>query len=77
MFTVLTTNFPARPAMSDIADIEPREQRRESWPAHARRHGVSVRTLDRWVAQGILEPPERIRGRKYANPESQPRRDAA
>jgi hypothetical protein len=51
--------------------------RRESWPAKAKRHGVSTQTLDRWVAKGIIDAPEYIRGRKYGNPDAEPRLDAA
>ena len=53
-----------------------REKRREPWRRYAERRGVSVRTLDRWVAKGILAPPEYIRGRKYADPNAEPRHDA-
>ena len=52
-------------------------RRRESWPAKARRHGVSTRTLDRWVDRGIIDPPEKIRGRKYGNLDEEPLLDAA
>ena len=52
-------------------------KRRESWPAKAKRHGVSTRTLDRWVAKGIIDPPEYIRGRKYGSVDMEPRLDAA
>jgi predicted DNA-binding transcriptional regulator AlpA len=31
----------------------------------AERHGVSVRTIERWIEAGLLPPPLRIRGRKY------------
>jgi hypothetical protein len=50
---------------------------REPWRAHAERHGVSTRTLDRWVKAGILPPPDVINGRKYADPAVAPRRDPA
>jgi MerR HTH family regulatory protein len=52
-------------------------KRRESWPAKAKRHGVSTRTLDRWVERGIIDPPQKIRGRKYGDPDAEPRLDAA
>jgi hypothetical protein len=52
-------------------------KRRESWPVKARRHGVSTRTLDRWVAKGIIAPPEYVRGRKYGDADEAPRLDAA
>jgi len=52
-------------------------KRRESWPAKAKRHGVSTRTLDRWVVNGVIDPPEYIRGRKYGVADEEPRLDAA
>jgi hypothetical protein len=52
-------------------------RRREPWRRHAERHGVSTRTLDRWVAAGILAEPERINGRKFGDPDREPRRDPA
>lgn len=53
-----------------------RPKRREPWRKHAERHGVSTRTLDRWAAKGIIDPPEYIRGRKYGDAEAEPRRDS-
>jgi hypothetical protein len=50
-------------------------RRLESWPSKAKRHGVSTRTLDRWVEKGIIDPPERVRGRKYGPVGDEPRRD--
>jgi hypothetical protein len=52
-------------------------KRRESWPAKAKRYGVSLRTLDRWAERGLISPPEYIRGRKYGDPDEEPRLDAA
>jgi hypothetical protein len=52
-------------------------KRRESWPAKAKRHGVSTRTLDRWVPKGIIGPPEYVNGRKYGDADEEPRLDAA
>jgi hypothetical protein len=52
-----------------------RAKRREAWPAKAKRHGVSTRTLDRWVAQGRIAPPEYINNRKYGDADEEPRRD--
>jgi len=54
-----------------------RSKRREPWKRKAERYGVSTRTLDRWVAQGIIAPPEYIRGRKYGDADEQPRQDTA
>ena len=61
----------------DQPTAESSGRRRESWPAKASRHGVSTRTLDRWVAKGIIDPPEYIRGRKYGSVDAEPRFDAA
>jgi len=61
----------------DQPTVETPGKRRESWPAKAKRHGVSTRTLDRWVARGIIDPPEKIRGRKYGNPDEEPLLDDA
>jgi DNA-binding transcriptional MerR regulator len=36
--------------------------------------GVSTRTLDRWIADGILPPPDRVNGRKYHDIAAEPRR---
>jgi hypothetical protein len=52
-------------------------QKRETWRRYAERHGVSTRTLDRWVENGIIPAPEYIRERKYINPDIEPRQDAA
>jgi DNA-binding transcriptional MerR regulator len=49
--------------------------RREPARKYAERRGVTVKTLDRWVKAGILQPPERIKNRKYFNPDAEPRRD--
>ena len=54
-----------------------RGKRRESWRRKAERHGVSTRTLDRWAATGIIDPPEKINGRKYGVAGEEPRGDAA
>jgi len=43
----------------------------------AKRHGVSTRTLDRWVDKRIIDPPQYIRGRKYGEADEEPRLDAA
>ena len=61
----------------DQPTLENPGKRRESWPAKAKRHGVSTRTLDRWVAKGIIDPPEYIRGRKYGDLDAEPHLDAA
>jgi len=61
----------------DQPAIENSGMRRESWPAKAKRHGVSTRTLDRWVDKGIISPPAKIRGRKYGSLDEEPLLDAA
>jgi predicted site-specific integrase-resolvase len=51
-----------------------------SWKSHrgkAEQLDVSTKTLDRWVARGLIEPPLRINGRKYHKADSRPRRDGA
>jgi len=71
--------------MTNIDTAEPRppkkrakrrSKRRESWREKAKRHGVSTRTLDRWVVQGIIAPPDYVNRRKYGDPDEEPRRDA-
>jgi len=54
-----------------------KRKRYEAWRKKAERHGVSTRTLDRWAAVGIIDPPEKINGRKYADADAEPRRDTA
>ena len=39
--------------------------------------GVSGRTLDRWVAAGIIDAPTYVNGRKFHDEDSQPRQDEA
>lgn len=41
----------------------------------AEQQGVSTRTLDRWVKDGVIDPPERVNRRKYYAENSQPHRD--
>ena len=48
---------------------------RETWKAKAKRHGVSTRTRDRWVEDGIIAPPKKINGRKYGDAHEEPRHD--
>jgi len=52
-----------------------RGKRRKPWPQLAAQHGVSTRTLDRWVDGGVINPPEYINGRKYGDPDQLPRLD--
>jgi hypothetical protein len=52
-----------------------RRKQKEAWTRKAQRHGVCTRTLDRWVEQGIIDPPIRVRGRKYGNADEEPRAD--
>jgi hypothetical protein len=68
--------------MSTIDLTEPpkpkrRERRLESNRAFAERHGVSTRTIDRWVKAGVLPRPTAvINGRKYWAPHITPKLDA-
>src|SRR5918993_202941 len=39
----------------------------------AKLQGVCTRTIDRWVQEGILEQPIRIKGRKYWDPNTRPK----
>jgi hypothetical protein len=50
-------------------------KRLEPWRRLAKRQGVSTKTLDRWAQAGIVPPPEYINGRKYGDPDVEPRRD--
>lgn len=38
----------------------------------AERFGVCTKTINRWVEDGILEPPVKINGRDYFDPNSKP-----
>ncbi len=60
-------------AMSDSAT--PVQKTREPHRRFAERHGVSTKTIDRWVEAKILPPPDRIRNRKYWDPNTEPRHD--
>jgi predicted DNA-binding transcriptional regulator AlpA len=42
---------------------------------YAEAHGVSTKTIDRWVADGILPEPTRINARKYFQEGTEPRHD--
>jgi hypothetical protein len=44
------------------------------WCAH---RGVTVRTGDRWVKDGVVEPPVRINNRKYMTEGTEPKFDKA
>jgi len=71
--------------MTDTAQStqpSPRQRRRhgrrhEAWRKKAERHGVSTRTLDRWVVDGIISAPVYINGRKFGDADEEPRVDAA
>ena len=64
----------------DITDAPPQRKKRvkqlESHRAFAERLGVSTRTIDRWIRDGLLPRPIRINKRKYWNPSTTPRHDA-
>jgi len=53
----------------------PPSRRHETWAAKAKRHGVSTKTLGRWVIAKIIDPPVYIRGRKYGDADEQPRHE--
>jgi hypothetical protein len=65
----------------NMSDHEPGKRRQqqgeslESWAQRAERFGVSTKTLDRWAARGILDPPQLICGRKYGRADAIPRFD--
>jgi hypothetical protein len=61
------------PVQADRTDNPAAAKKREPARKKAERHGVCVKTLDRWVEAGILEPPERIRGRKYWRVDAEPK----
>jgi predicted site-specific integrase-resolvase len=42
----------------------------------AERYGVTVRTVDRWVDDGVIDPPKRIKNREYFPIGTEPRFDA-
>jgi hypothetical protein len=54
-----------------------RSKRRAPWRRLAEKYGVSTKTLDRWAARGIIDPPERINKRKYGDLDAEPRADVA
>jgi predicted site-specific integrase-resolvase len=58
-----------------MSDQAKKQQQLEAWRKYAERHDVSTRTLDRWVEDGILREPVRIRGRKYIPSNTEPRQD--
>jgi predicted site-specific integrase-resolvase len=43
----------------------------------AEQQGVTVRTLDRWIAAGIIERPDQVNGRNYHREDSEPQRGPA
>jgi hypothetical protein len=43
--------------------------------AKARQQGVSTKTIDRWVEEGRLPPPDYINGRKFHSADAAPRLD--
>jgi hypothetical protein len=50
-------------------------KRLEAWGPLAKRRGISTKTQDRWAAAGIVSKPTVINGRKYGDPDEEPRRD--
>jgi DNA-binding transcriptional MerR regulator len=53
--------------------VEPKvpEGKLVPWSAKAQEKGISVKTLDRWVAQGLIDPPIRINNRKYSRDQAE------
>jgi predicted site-specific integrase-resolvase len=51
--------------MNANANQAPSPDERVANSRAAKMRGVSTRTLDRWIAAGIIPPPEKINGRKY------------
>ena len=46
------------------------------WESHTRfaeRNGINIRTLDRWVKDGLVPPPRRINGRKFYDVSTAPK----
>src|SRR5262249_31591914 len=64
-----------RPAVSDSVSTNKQIQQLEPWSKKALRHGVSVKTLSRWQARGIIDPPVVINKRRYSDASEEPRRD--
>ena len=82
-----TTGFPVRGsylptiALLDKGELvlttkRKRAKRRAPWRKIAEKHGISTKTLDRWAAAGIVDPPEKINKRKYGDPDAEPRLDS-
>ena len=60
-----------------ITTPAPAPKRKLSHSQKAEQLGISTRTLDRWVENGVIAAPDIIRRRKYHAADSEPRRDAA
>jgi hypothetical protein len=56
-----------------VATDEKRPRRIEPKRKTAERHGVCVKTIDRWVEREILDPPIRINGRDYFDADCKPK----
>jgi hypothetical protein len=67
----------AGPATPSKPQPKKKSKQRLTHSAFAALRGVSGRTIDRWVAAKILPPPEYVNGRKYWDPDVEPRQDAA
>jgi hypothetical protein len=63
------------PMLAPPSQRRKKSRRRESWPKKAARHGVCTRTLDRWAAAGVIDPPIYVNGRKYGLADEEPRHD--
>jgi predicted site-specific integrase-resolvase len=51
--------------MNYTAERAPSPDERIANSKAAKMRGVSTRTLDRWIAAGLIPKPEKINGRKY------------
>jgi hypothetical protein len=73
MTSLYTTSPPPPPKQKR----KNKNKRQEAWKDYADRRGVTIRTLNRWLDLGIIPESEvtRIRGRKYIDPEFEPRSD--
>jgi MerR HTH family regulatory protein len=60
--------------MSEVKEEVPERPARQLEPARktSERFGVCPKTLDAWVRDGILQPPTRIKGRKYYDTDVEP-----
>jgi hypothetical protein len=58
-----------------MSDQSTTSRRLVPWSQFAAAHGVTTRTLDRWVTREIIPGAQYINGRKYLPADVEPRRD--